>query len=116
MNQIKKRKKESQYLLWISKIINEDLTNVNISYPNVIDVRLSNDGSHLKIYMSFGKNEQRSLEFLNSSKGFIRSELAKYGSNRKVPTLTFLIDEVQKNSQNIENILNEINKKRNEDE
>lgn len=114
MNEIKRRKKEANYLLWISKIINEDVKNVNIKNVTVVDTRLSNDGSHLKIYVSFDKNEKKSFEALNSTKGFIRSELSKYDKGRKVPQLSFLIDEVEKNSKNIEELLKKIRDEKNE--
>lgn len=110
MNEIQKRKKESNYLIWISKIINEDVKNVNICYPTVVDVKLSNDGSHLKIYMTFDKNEQKSLDALNATKGFIRTELSKYESGRKVPSLIFVIDEVAKKSLKIDQLLEQIKK------
>ncbi len=117
MNEIQRRKKESNYLLWISKIINEDVTNSNLKNVSVIDARLSKDGSNLKIYVLFEKNEKKSLEMLNNIKGFIRTELTKYDSNaRKVPELIFKIDDVSKSSARIEQILNEINNKKNNNE
>lgn len=111
MNGIKIRKKESNYLLWISKIINEDVTNVNILQATVLDVKLSNDGSILKIFVSFLSNEERSLNALNSTKGFIRRELAKYEKGRKVPNLVFEIDQVSKTVKKIDEILKEIKSK-----
>lgn len=110
MNEIQRRKKEANYLLWISKIINEDVKNANVRNVTVIDAKLSNDGSNLKIYVLFDKNEKKSLEALNNIKGFVRSELAKYDFNsRKVPELIFKIDEVSKTSSRIEEILKQIN-------
>lgn len=111
MNNIKIRKKEANYLIWISKIINEDVTNVNISQTTVVDVKLSNDGSILKVFVSFLSNEERSLEALNSTKGFIRSELAKYEKGRKVPNLIFEIDQVSKTTEKIDEILKIIKNK-----
>lgn len=106
MNEIQRRKKESNYLLWIAKIINEEVTNANIKNVTVVDAKLSNDGSNLKVFVLFEKNEAKSLEALNNIKGFIRTQLANYDFNsRKVPELVFKIDEVSKSSQRIENIL-----------
>lgn len=115
MNEIQRRKKESNLMIWISKIINEDVTNSNLKNITVMDVKLSNDGSILKVYVSFDKNEKKQIETLNKIKGFIRSELAKYDhSSRKIPELIFKIDEVQKYSSRIEELLKEIKKKENE--
>ena len=117
MNEIQRRKKESNYLLWVSKIINEDVTNSNIKNVTVVDAKLSNDGSNLKVFVLFEKNEKKSLETLNKIKGFVRSELSKYDSDsRKVPEIIFKIDEVSKTSQRIEEILKQINSQKKEGE
>ena len=110
MNEIQRRKKEANYLLWISKIINEDVKNSNLKNVSIVDAKLSNDGSILKVYVIFNKNEKKSLEALNNTKGFIRKELSNYDFNsRKVPELVFVLDEVFKTSSRIEEILQKIN-------
>lgn len=115
MNEIQRRKKEANYLLWIAKIVNEDVTNANVKNVTIVDARLSNDGSDLKVYVLFAKNEKKSLESLNNIKGFIRKELAKYDHNAlKIPNLTFKIDEVFKQSARIEQLLNQIKKEEKE--
>lgn len=108
MNEINKRKKESNYLMLISQIIKNDVTNVNISNTTVVDVKLSNDGSHLKIYVAFDKFENRSLESLKKAKGFIRTMLSRYGTGRSIPNLDFELDTVGKNALKIDKILKEI--------
>lgn len=116
MNEIQRRKKESNYLLWISKIINEDVTNANVKNVTVIDTKLSKDGSNLKVFVLFEKNENKSLEALNNVKGFIRSELAKYDStSRKIPEIVFKIDEVSKSSARIEELLKMISEDKKDD-
>ena len=65
-------------MLWIAKIINEDVKNSNIKNVTVVDAKLSNDGSDLKVYVLFNQNEKRSLEALNNIKGYIRKELSNY--------------------------------------
>lgn len=112
MNEIKRRKKETQYLLWIAKIINEEVTNSNISYCTVVDASLSNDGSHLKVYVSFSSNEIKSLNALNATKGFIRTQLSQYDSGRKVPNLIFQIDQVGKEAARIDQLLKQIETER----
>jgi ribosome-binding factor A len=108
LNEINKRKKESNYMLLISQIIQQDVTNVNISNTTVVDAKLSNDGSNLKIYVAFEKMENRSLEALNKSKGFIRTMLSQYELGRSVPRLNFVLDVVGKKALEIDKILESI--------
>ncbi len=110
MNEINKRKKESNYMLLISQIIQRDVTNVNVSNTTVVDAKLSRDGSHLKIYVAFDKLESKSLEALNNSKGFIRTMLSQYELGRSVPILTFELDNIEKNALEIDKILESIKK------
>ena len=110
MNEIQRRKKESNYQVWLSKILSEEITNANISCPNVVDVRLSNDGSHLKVYVMFEKNEQKSIQTLSSIKGFVRSQLALYDNSRRIPEITFELDQLSKQSSRIDQLLEEIKK------
>ncbi|MGL5308455.1 MAG: 30S ribosome-binding factor RbfA [Metamycoplasmataceae bacterium] len=112
MNEINKRKKESNYMFLISQIIQHDVTNVNISNTTVVDAKLSNDGTNLKIYVAFEKSENKSLEALNKSKGYIRTMLAQYELGRSVPKLTFLIDTIGKNALKIDKILDDIKKEK----
>ncbi|MGZ9413190.1 30S ribosome-binding factor RbfA [Mycoplasma sp. 480] len=113
MNSITLRKKESHYFLLVSKIISEEITNANIIGATVNDVKLSNDGSHLKIYLSFIKSPQKGLEAINNAKGFIRTQLSKIVNSRTVPQLHFFLDEVLDNAQRIEEILAKIKEKDN---
>lgn len=113
MNDINKRKKESNYMLLISQIIQQDVTNVNITHTTVVDAKLSSDGSHLKIYVAFDRLEQKSLEALNNSKGFIRTMLSKYELGRSVPRLVFELDNVGKKALEIDKILESIKNKDN---
>ncbi|UWD34369.1 30S ribosome-binding factor RbfA [Mesomycoplasma molare] len=116
MNKITLRKKESHYFLLVSKIIGEEITNSNVYGATVNDVKLSNDGSHLKIFLSFIKNSQKGLEAINNAKGYIRSQIAKTVNSRKVPELHFFLDEVFNSAQKIEEILKEIKKQKNQND
>ncbi|WGI36378.1 30S ribosome-binding factor RbfA [Mesomycoplasma lagogenitalium] len=108
MNLINLRKKESHYLLLLSKIIAEEVTNANVIGPTVSDVKLSNDGSHLKVYLQFLSKEKKGLIAIENAKGFIRKKLAERINSRTVPQLHFFIDEVAIHAQNIEKILQKI--------
>lgn len=111
MNEIQRRKKEANYLLWIAKIINEDVTNANVKNVTIVDARLSNDGSDLKVYVLFAQNEKKSLEALNNIKGFIRKEVAQYDhQSLKIPNITFKIDQASKHGARIDQLLAQIKK------
>lgn len=96
------------YFRAVSKIIGEHLTNANLSYTTVTDVVLSNDGSILTVYVVFNDNKERSMEALNNTKGFIRTELAKFSSQRITPKLVFKYDKTADSAQRIEEILQKI--------
>lgn len=108
MNPVTHAKLEQRLLLLISKIISEEVTNVNISSPTVMDVKLSHDGSHLNVYVTFLDKQDRSLEALNNTKGFIRSQLAQYWDKRKTPELHFFLDEVSQRTARLEEIFAKI--------
>lgn len=111
MNEIQRRKKEANYLLWIAKIINEEVTNANVKNVTIVDSRLSNDGSDLKVYVLFAQNEKKSIIALNNIKGFIRNQLAQYDQKSlRIPQLTFMIDEASKHGARIDQLLAQIKK------
>lgn len=108
MNKITIKKKEQLLLTLLARIINQEITNVNVINPTVVEVKLSNDGSHAKVYLTFEKNKQKGLEAINNATGFIKTELSKYWNGRKVPQLHFELDNTLDTSQRIENILKQI--------
>lgn len=96
----------------ISRIIQFQLKDPKIGFITITDVQITNDLSLAKIYVSFLGQENREIagmEALQRSKGYIRSELAKILTIRKVPTLTFQIDNALTKGNQIEKILKNIN-------
>ena len=75
------------------------------------DVQVTSDYSYATVYVSFlGKEErkQAGLKALNRAKGFIRTELGKRLSIRKVPDLIFKLDNTLEKGQGIDSILSQI--------
>ncbi len=105
---IQNKRRESMYFRAVSKIVAEHLTNVNLSNTTVTGVRLSSDGSNLVVYVVFEKNKTKSLEALNNAKGFVRTELARFSSQRIVPKLVFEYDKTVDSANRIEEILRKI--------
>lgn len=109
---IQHKRKESLYFKAIAEIIHDKVTNANVSDVTVTDVSLSNDGSVLKVYVTFLGSKEKSLQGLENAKGFIRSELAKYGSQRIVPNLVFKYDNTADNATRIDEILANLKKEK----
>ena len=108
-NNVAHARKETAFLKSVAEIIEYEVTNVNIEYTTVTSVRLTADGSHLYVYVTFTNKEKRSLEALINTRGFIRKRLAQSFSMRKVPMLHFELDKTFEYGQNIDEILKKIN-------
>ncbi len=94
----------------IAQIIQMELKNPHLGFVSIPEVRVSKDFSYAKIYVSFiNDNEiKEGMEVLEHSKGFIRSSLAKKMDTRRVPELTFVLDEGYKKEERINEILNNL--------
>lgn len=98
----------------VSEIIQFSLKDPKVGFITITDVRVTNDLSIAKIYVSFlGQDARREagMKALERSKGFIRSELAKRMSIRKVPSLVFLADDSLEKGNKIEKIIADIHSK-----
>ena len=102
---------EAMMLKEISNIISFELKDPHIGFITISEVRVTSDLSYAKVYVSFlGKKErnEKGLKTLNKAKGFIKSELAKNLSLRKIPELTFVLDESLEKARRIEDIIERI--------
>ncbi|MBR0461116.1 MAG: 30S ribosome-binding factor RbfA [Erysipelotrichaceae bacterium] len=88
----------------ISSIIQFDLNNPEIGFCTVSEVRLTNDLSKAKVYVSFFGNNY-GVAALKKSKGFIKSELAKRLKMKKIPDLEFVVDDTLDKVSRIEEIV-----------
>lgn len=98
----------------VSEIIQFSLKDPKVGFITITDVRVTNDLSIAKIYVSFLGQDARKeagMKALERSKGFIRSELAKRMSIRKVPSLVFLADDSLEKGNKIEKIITDIHSK-----
>jgi ribosome-binding factor A len=76
-------------------ILQRDLKDPRIGFVSVTDVEVTNDYSHVKIFVSiFGDDEAKRLtmEGLESAKGFIRSELGQRIRLRYTPEVHIIAD------------------------
>lgn len=91
----------------ISEIIQFELKNPNLGFISIPEVKVSKDFSHAKVYVSFIKEEdiQEGMKILEKAKGFIRSELAGRLDIRRVPEISFVLDEGYKKESRISELL-----------
>ena len=92
----------------LSVIISQEINDPKIGFPTVTEVDVAPDLNTSKVYVSFlGKNYKKrdGLEALRRAKGHIKSELAKRIRIRKIPDLTFIVDDTLDKADRIEEIL-----------
>ena len=92
----------------ISVIISQEINDPKLGFPTVTEVDVAPDLNTAKVYVSFlGKNYKKrdGIDALRRSKGHIKSALAKRVSLRKIPDLTFLVDDTLDKADRIEEIL-----------
>ena len=91
----------------ISEIIQFQVKNPNLGFVTIPEVKVSKDFSHAKVYVSFIKEEdiQEGMKILEKAKGFIRSELASRLDIRRVPEISFVLDEGYKKESRISELL-----------
>jgi len=80
---------------------------VQSAFPTVMDVSLSVDGRHAKVYVAAGTeiDSDTLLSALIRDQGFYRSELAHRLSIRHTPELQFVIDHTVERSLRLERLL-----------
>lgn len=82
-----------------------------VGFVTVTDVEVSNDLSHVKIFVSiYGDDEakDRSLEGLQAAKGFIRTEIGKAIRLRHTPEIAFKIDPSLERGARISQIISDL--------
>lgn len=98
----------------ISDILRKHAANKYLQEVTVTAVELSADLSYAKIYYTVlnDDNFNEVEEALDSSVGFVRTELAKVIEMKKVPELKFIYDSSVEYGEKIENVIKELNDKK----
>jgi ribosome-binding factor A len=80
---------------------------VRAAFPTVMDVHLSIDGRHAKVYVAAGAeiDPDTFLSALIRDQGFYRSELAHRLFTRHTPELQFIVDHTVERSLRLERLL-----------
>lgn len=92
----------------LAEIIQFQVKDPRLGFVSIPEVKVTQDFSYGKIFVSFIKDEDiaNGMEVLERSKGYIRSELAKRMDTRRVPELTFVLDETFKKAKQLEDLIN----------
>lgn len=93
---------------------------------SVTAVEVTNDGSYATVFLSVlglnpdeekaEKQQQDTLDALNSAKGFIRKEIGRQVKLRHVPDLIFKIDKSLEYGRHISKIISDLDIRHDEDE
>ena len=98
----------------ISHIITYELKNPDATgMISVTRVKITPDLKYAKVYVSLlnSKSNEKTMQALKDSAGFIRSQVAKTVNLRITPELIFEYDDSIEHGEKIDNILKEISRK-----
>lgn len=113
---LKTERINAQILREVSLILQNEVRDRDLRLCTITAVETTNDLSISKIYVTFlGKNynQEKGMEALERSKGFIRNFLAKKLKIRKCPELHFVLDTSLEYGNKIESIINSLHEKDN---
>jgi len=108
MSQLRVEKVQEFIKQEISKIIVSELKDPRIGFVTVTNVTVTRDLSHAALYVSlYGSDDQKEATWqgLQSSLGFMRTEIAKRIRLRVAPELTLHLDESLNYSARIQEVL-----------
>ncbi len=97
----------------LSQIISYELKNPEVTgMISVTRVKITPDLKYAKVYVSIlnSKNDEKTIEGLKKSAGFMRSQIAKRINLRITPELVFEKDDSMEYGMKIEAILKDLNK------
>lgn len=103
---------ENQIKINLSDILFTETNNEKVKYFSINDVILTKDFLNAKIYVSYfdQKKEKTYFQEFVKVKGFLRSELAKRLTTKKVPELEFILDDLIDKIGNIDKLIEKNNK------
>lgn len=100
----------------ISHILTFELKNPDVTgLISVTRVKITPDFKYAKVYVSLlnSKSKTKTMNGLKGSSKFIRSQIAKSINLRITPELVFELDDSMEYGEKIDNILKELNEKKN---
>ena len=110
MVQFRRERLGDQLRVEIADLIQKEVRDPRVGFVTVTEVRMSPDLKHARVYVSIlGDEEQtvESLDALERSRGFLKSQIGHRLKLRYVPQLRFVLDETLDKSARIESLLKE---------
>lgn len=109
---IKIERLEHTFVEEISKILRTEIKDERINFVTVTAASITSDLYYAKIYVTVLNDKERDniIKLLNKASNFIERELSKRIEIRRMPNITFVYDESIEYANNIENIIESINK------
>ena len=109
---IKLERLEHTFVEEISKILRTEIKDERINFVTVTAASITNDLYYAKVYVTVLNDEEKEniIKLLNKASNFIERELSKRIEIRRMPNITFVYDESIEYANNIENIIESINK------
>lgn len=92
----------------LSGLLLRNIRDPRIGFVTITEVQVSADLRHARVYFvthGGGEEQQRTLEGLESARGYLRGELGRRLHLRYVPDLSFTVDETLDHSFKIREIL-----------
>lgn len=113
-NSIKNTRINGEVQKELSKVISQEIKDPRIDpMTSVMDVEVTPDLKHAKVYISVYGNEEKkmaTMEGLRSATPFIRKHLASTINLRNTPELTFVMDESIEYGVNMSKLIDDVNK------
>lgn len=112
MAKLKQEKLAVEIQKYISEIIQFELKNADVGMVTVTKVKVSDDNSWAKVYVSFlDRDREYRLEKLREVKWMVRNSLAKKLTIRKTPDINFVLDDSYQKGEHIESLIKKIKEK-----
>ncbi len=107
---VKIERLEHKFVIEISNILKEEVKDKSIDFVTVMDVRITNDLSFAKVYVTVLDDSKRDevMKALRKASKFIERELCKRVEIRKMPELSFVYDTSIEYGNKIDDIIEEI--------
>ncbi len=97
----------SQVQRELARLVQHGVKDPRLSSPSILEVEVSKDLSHAKVYFSVLDPEDaaQSLQALTSASGYLQREIGKVLKSRITPRLKFIYDDSNVRGRNISDLI-----------
>jgi ribosome-binding factor A len=115
LNMVTRRQKQVSSLIQeeLGDLLEKKVSDPRLDFVTITAVEVSPNLRQAHIYVSTLGNQQEAMEGFNHAAGFLRRELASRSALRYMPELTFHLDTSLQRGERIDQLLEEIQRKRN---